>query len=110
MSDASSFVIVLSTYPTDRDPGPLARTLVDERLVACVNVLPPMQSIYRWEGKVEETAEHQLVMKTTADRVEALKARMMELHPYDVPELLVLPIADGGEPYLRWVRESIRRD
>jgi periplasmic divalent cation tolerance protein len=103
-------VIVLSTYPADQDPLPLARTLVDERLVACVNVLPPMQSVYRWEGQREEAAERQLVMKTTADRVEALQARLVELHPYDVPELLVLPIADGAEPYLRWVHESVRRD
>jgi periplasmic divalent cation tolerance protein len=87
----------------------LARTLVDERLVACVNVLPPMQSIYRWEGAVEQATEHQLVMKTTEERVEALKARLVALHPYEVPEVLVLPIADGAEPYLRWLTESVRR-
>ncbi len=102
-------VIVLVTYPTDRDPLPLARMLVDEQLVACVNVLPPMQSVYRWKGKVEQAAEHQLVMKTTRERVEALKARLVDLHPYDVPEVLVLPVIDGGEPYLKWLTESVRQ-
>ena len=102
-------VIVLVTYPTDRDPLALARLLVDEQLVACVNVLPPMQSVYRWEGKVEQAAEHQLVMKTTRERVEALKARLVDLHPYDVPEVLVLPVVDGGEPYLKWLTESVRQ-
>jgi periplasmic divalent cation tolerance protein len=102
-------VIVLSTFPTDRDPLALARTLVEERLVACVNVLPPMQSVYWWNGEVEQAMEHQLVMKTTRDRVEALEARLRDLHPYDVPELLVLPIVDGGELYLKWLTESVRR-
>ena len=102
-------VIVLVTYPTDHDPLPLARALVDERLVACVNVLPPMQSVYRWDGKVEQAAEHQLVMKTTRERVEALTARLVELHPYAVPEVLVVPVDDGGEAYLKWLTESVRR-
>ena len=65
----------------------LARTLVSERLAACVNVLPPMPSIYRWEGSVEEVTEHQLIIKTIGHRLDALKRRLNELHPYDVPEL-----------------------
>ena len=105
-----SAVIVLVTYPPDRDPLSLARTLVQEQLVACVNILPAMQSVYRWEGKVEQASEHQLVMKTTRERVEALKARLGDLHPYEVPELLVLPVVDGGEPYLKWLTESVRQD
>jgi periplasmic divalent cation tolerance protein len=100
-------VIVLTTLPADQDPLPLARTLVEEQLVACVNVLPPMQSVYRWEGKVEQAMEHQVVMKTTRDRVEALEARLRDLHPYDVPELLVLPVVDGGEPYLKWLAAAV---
>src|SRR5688572_24601443 len=96
-------VIVLSTFPADQDPGPLARTLVEERLAACVNVLPPMQSTYRWQGKVEQAAERQLVIKTTPSRWKALKARLVELHPYEVPEVLIL-LADGGSrDYLDWV-------
>ena len=108
MSDMEA-VLVLVTYPTTHDPLALARALVDERLVACVNVLPPMQSVYRWESRVEQAEEHQLVMKTTRPRVEALKARLGDIHPYDVPELLVLPIVDGGEPYLRWLTEAVRQ-
>ena len=103
-----SFVIVLSTYPTDRDPLPLARALVDERLAACVNVLAPMQSIYRWDGQVEQAAEHQLVIKTRSDRVEALERRLKSLHPYDVPEFLVLDVAGGGEAYLSWIADGVR--
>ena len=102
-------VLILVTYPADHDPLVLARTLVGERLVACVNVLPVMQSVYRWDGKIEQSAEHQLVMKTTVEHVEAVKARLAALHPYEVPEVLVLPITDGGEPYLKWLGESVRR-
>jgi periplasmic divalent cation tolerance protein len=104
-----SAAIVLSTLPADHDPAPLARALVDERLAACVNVLPPMQSIYRWEGQVEQTSEHQLIIKTSSERVEALKARLAQLHPYDVPEILVLPVADGANTYLDWVLASTSR-
>ncbi len=106
MSVTSSFVIVLSTFPTDQDAAALARTLVGERLAACVNVLPPMQSVYRWDGKVEQASEHQLIIKTSAARVEALKQRLHDLHPYDVPELLVLTISDGAESYLRWLSDN----
>ena len=93
----ASFVIVLTTLPADGDAEAFARTLVDERLAACVNILPPMQSIYRWEGAIEQAEERQLIMKTAADRVEELKKRLVTLHPYDVPELLVIPVGDGGE-------------
>lgn len=104
---SASCVIVLTTFPADGDAEALARTIVDERLAACVNLLPPMQSVYRWEGKVEQAAERQLVIKTMADRVEQLKARLTELHPYDVPEFLVIKVSDGSESYLRWVEESV---
>jgi periplasmic divalent cation tolerance protein len=104
--ESSSFVIVLSTFPADQDPIPLATALVDEHLAACVNVLPPMSSIYRWEGKVEQASEHQLVIKTRAERVEAVKARLASLHPYDVPEVLVLSIAGGADSYLQWIQAN----
>jgi periplasmic divalent cation tolerance protein len=99
-------VIVLSTFPADQDPRPLATALVQEHLAACVNVLPPMQSIYRWEGKVEEATEYQLVIKTRAERVEAVKARLAALHPYEVPEVLVLAITGGADTYLQWIQAS----
>ena len=106
MSD-EPVVIVLCTFPADGDAAAFGRTLVDERLAACVNVLPAMQSIYRWEGSVAEAAEHQLLLKTTAAHVDAVITRIAELHPYTVPEILVLPIGGGGAAYLDWVRTSV---
>ena len=100
-------VLVLTTFPIDPDEANVfARMLVEERLAACVNVHSPVTSIYRWEGAIEEAVERQLTIKTTTARVEALKARIKELHPYDVPEILVVRIADGGDEYLRWVGEN----
>jgi periplasmic divalent cation tolerance protein len=99
--------IVLTTLGADVDAAAIARTLVDERLAACVNILPPMTSVYRWQGKVEQDREQQVVIKTGADRVAALQARLRELHPYELPEFLVLD-ATGSEAYLAWVGESAR--
>jgi periplasmic divalent cation tolerance protein len=101
-----NFVIVLTTLPGNADIESFAHALVDEHLAACVNILPRMQSIYRWEGVVEHAEERQAVVKTTRDRVEQLKARLADLHPYEVPEILVIPIVDGGETYLDWISES----
>ncbi|MEW6322025.1 MAG: divalent-cation tolerance protein CutA [Acidobacteriota bacterium] len=96
-------MIILTTFPADGDAAALARTLVDERLAACVGVLPLMQSIYRWNGRIEEAGERQLVVKTTAARVDEVRERITALHPYEVPELLVLPVAGGSEAYLDWI-------
>jgi periplasmic divalent cation tolerance protein len=100
-------VVILTTVGVDTDPIALARTLVDERLAACVNVLPAMESIYRWKGTVAQDPERQLVIKTSLDRLEALQTRLLALHPYETPELLVLG-AGGSAAYLRWVEESTR--
>ena len=106
MTDAC--VIVLTTLPADADAESFAGTLVNERLAACVNLLPAMHSVYRWEGKVERDTERQVVMKTTRQRVDRLWERVRELHPYDVPEFVVLQVTDGNEAYLRWIAESTR--
>lgn len=98
--------IVLTTVGNQADAARLARTLVEERLAACVNVLPAMASTYHWKGAIEQDTEHQVVIKTTAARIDALEARLRELHPYEVPELLVLDVIGGGANYLAWVRES----
>ena len=100
------YVLVLTTLPGDTDASAFARAVVEERLAACVNVLPPMESVYRWEGEIQRDAERQIVMKTSRDRVPALWERMRELHPYDVPEFIVMPIVDGNDAYLRWIGES----
>ena len=102
----SDYVIALTTLPADADAAEFARTLVDERLAACVNLLPVMESVYRWEGKIEFEAERQLVIKTSRDRVADLWDRVRELHPYEVPEFVVIPIVDGNEAYLRWIGAS----
>jgi periplasmic divalent cation tolerance protein len=100
------YVIVLTTLPADADGPAFARAIVDEKLAACVNLLSPMESVYRWEGAIERETERQVIMKTSKDRVVALWERVRELHPYDVPEFVVLPVVDGNDAYLRWIAES----
>ena len=101
------FVVALTTWPADRDVDGFARRLVHDQLAACVNVLAPMTSIYRWQGNVEEATERQVIIKTTRSSLGALRARVHELHPYDLPEFLVLSVSDGGDAYLDWIRQSV---
>ena len=98
--------LVLTTVPADGDVDVVARTLVEERLAACVGILPPMASIYRWNNAVERAEERQLLIKTTTAAVTELEARLKVLHPYDVPEFLVLPITGGSADYLSWLMSS----
>lgn len=102
-----SVCIVLTTLGADADADALARTLVDERLAACVNVLAPMTSTYRWQGTVERDAERQIVMKTAPERLAALEQRLRELHPYELPEFVVLD-ATASAAYAAWVGASTR--
>jgi periplasmic divalent cation tolerance protein len=102
----SDVFLVLTTMPDTAAAEALARTLVEERLAACVNVHGPMVSVYRWQGQVEREAEHQVVIKTTGERVAAVQRRVAELHPYELPELLVVAVSDGSEGYLAWVGEN----
>jgi periplasmic divalent cation tolerance protein len=104
----TSVVVVLVTTPSADAAASLARTLVEEGLCACGTVVPGVRSIYRWEGKVQDDAEALLVLKTERRLVPELKARLPSLHPYQVPELLVLPVEDGLGPYLNWVGASVR--
>jgi periplasmic divalent cation tolerance protein len=101
----SELIIILTTMPDDDRADTLARTLVDERLAACVNVHGAMMSTYRWKGAVEREPERQVVIKTTRERRPALEARLRELHPYELPEFVVLT-ADASDAYAAWVRES----
>jgi periplasmic divalent cation tolerance protein len=105
---SAEYVLVLTTLPADGDAIAFGRSLVDERLAACVNLLAPMESVYRWEGQVEQERERQVIIKTSRDRLAALWDRVRELHPYEVPEFVVLTIADGNEAYLRWIGESTK--
>jgi periplasmic divalent cation tolerance protein len=101
-------VLVLSTAPDDASAEALARTLVDEGLAACVNLLPPMASFYRWKGDVERSVERQFVIKTTRAAVPALEARLKELHSYELPEFVVLSVEGGSDEYLKWVLGQVR--
>ncbi len=103
------FVVVLVTAGSADEAARVGRTLVDERLVACANVVGPIRSIYRWEGAVDEAAEHLLVMKARAADVTAIDARVRALHSYDVPEVLALPVVGGSAAYLAWVAASTER-
>ena len=107
MIDLASVAVVLTTIGADADAVALARTLVDEGLAACVNVLPPMQSVYRWQGAVQIEREQQLVIKTTPANLAALEARLHQLHPYELPEFLVLG-AEASIAYTEWVAASAR--
>ncbi len=101
-----SLAVVLTTVGASTDAESLARTLVLEGLAACVNVLPTMISIYRWQGRLEREAEQQLVIKTSLDRVDALEARLRALHPYELPEFVVVP-ATASQAYAAWVRDAV---
>jgi len=104
---AAKVMAVLSTAPDSTTASQIAEALVGERLAACVNVVEGVSSIYRWKGAVQRDREVLMVVKTTSDAVERLRSRLVELHPYEVPEVLALAVADGHEPYLDWVRGEV---
>lgn len=99
-------VVVYVTAPEARAPD-IARALVEERVVACVNLLPNVRSIYRWEGKVSDDRETLMLLKTTADRLGAVRAAVKKLHPYQTPEIVAVAAADVNAEYAAWVRESV---
>lgn len=103
---APEYVLVLTTLPADGDVTSFATALVEERLAACVSASAEVKSIYRWEGRIEEEHERQITIKTTRDILDRLWLRVRELHPYEVPEFLVLPVIDGSDVYLKWIRAS----
>lgn len=103
-------LVCLATCPDTATATRIADTLVGEHLAACVNLLPGVRSIYRWEGRVTSDDEVLLVIKTTGARLDALGARLQALHPYDVPELVALPVTGGLAPYLQWIGDATRMD
>jgi len=103
----SERVVVLSTVARSEDAERIARQLVERRLAACVNVVPGLVSIYRWQERVERDEELLLVIKTRAERLEALRETIAELHPYEVPEVLALQILAGHPPYLAWLDAAV---
>ena len=109
MNEAPEARVILSTAPVD-GAGSIARSLVQERLAACVNVIPAVQSVYRWEGRVQNDEEALLVIKSVSGRIDELMSRLTQLHPYDVPEVLVLPVDGGSGRYLEWVSDACAPD
>jgi periplasmic divalent cation tolerance protein len=103
----SDYVVAFSTVAKAEDADRIALALVERRVAACVNIVPGLVSIYRWKGKVESDREWLLIIKSRQDRVEALRAALVSLHPYEVPELIVLSIEAGHLPYLAWIDDSV---
>lgn len=108
MSD-ETILLVLTNAPSAESARQIARSLVDARLAACVNILPPCQSVYRWQGDVEEAAELPLLIKTTAAHYQAVEAAIRLAHPYELPEIIAVPVAQGLPDYLAWVAQETQR-
>ncbi|GHD75063.1 MULTISPECIES: divalent-cation tolerance protein CutA [Vogesella] len=100
-------IMVLCNVPDAALAQQIAETLVGEQLAACVNIMAPCRSVYRWQGKLENASEVPLQIKTTAAAYPALQARLLQLHPYEVPEIIVLPLAAGLPAYLTWVAAEV---
>ncbi|MCS7177321.1 MAG: divalent-cation tolerance protein CutA [Candidatus Kapabacteria bacterium] len=108
MRDAQEFRVALITTPSLDNARQLAHTLVSEHLAACCNVIPTVYSYFSWKDALHEAQEALIVVKTRQDRLEALQRRVEELHPYDVPEIIVLPLEKSAEPYLQWLHEVLK--
>jgi len=109
MTSRESFVVVLVTAGSADEAVGIGRALVADRLAACVNVVPSVRSIYRWQGAVEEADEHLLLAKARAADVPAIEARVRQLHSYELPEILALPVTGGSTAYLAWLGQSTER-
>ena len=104
---SASIVVVLSNFPSPEKAAEIGRILVEERLAACVNIVPQIRSIYRWKDAIQDEPETLVFAKTTAARAEALHKRLLAIHPYEVPEIIALPVSGGHAPYLAWVGGSV---
>jgi len=102
------FLLVLCTCPTREAASAIATALLEERLAACVNQLPGVKSLYRWEGHVEDDDELMLLIKTTTSQYPAVEAMIRSLHPYEVPEIIGIPLTIGSDAYFDWIRNSVR--
>ena len=110
MPPTTRFRLVLVTCPTLAEARKISRSLLQKHLAACVNVqISPVESSYRWKGKIETAREHLLIIKTTARRVKSLEREVLRVHSYQTPEFLVLPISAGSKSYLRWLSDSCKQ-
>ena len=104
----SEAVILLSNFPDAEAARKAVRILVEERLIACGNIIPGVESIYEWKGAIETAAEVTVIAKTTAARAAEARSRLRALHPYEIPEILDIPVANGWPDYLAWVAAQVR--
>ena len=104
------YIVVLVTCGSEEEALRIAHALVEGHLAACVNLVSPIRSIYRWEGKIWDEKEWLLIIKTQAKRFDRLKKRVKSLHSYDVPEIISLPIVEGSSSYLNWIRENTKQN
>ena len=105
---ADNFHVVLSTCPTPESAGRIARSVVEARLAACVNVIPGLRSYYEWQGQIEVSDEVLLVIKSRVELFDALQSMITSQHPYELPEVLAVPISTGFPPYLAWLSATMR--
>ena len=103
-------IVVLSTCASPEEAGKIARTLVEKRLAACVNILPAVRSIYRWKGAIEDDQETLLLIKSSRALFGELRAEIQKLHSYEIPEAIAIPIVDGLERYLEWMADVLRNE
>jgi periplasmic divalent cation tolerance protein len=106
----SNYLLVMTTLPDEASARALARGLVEQRLAACVNISPAVQSIYRWQGAIEEANEVMLLIKTTLRHYDELEAAIRHVHPYEVPEIIAVPITTGLPAYLEWIEQQTTKD
>ena len=102
------FFVVLVTCPSQAVARRVAGRLIARRVAACVNIVPGLTSVYRWKGRVEHAREVLLIIKTTGGAFERLRREVLAAHPYEVPEVIAVPVVAGHAPYMRWVREGVR--
>ena len=102
----TEFIVVFITAPNEKEAASISRTIVEERLVACVNIIPSVRSIYRWQGRVEDEQEVLMIVKTKSPLFERLQKRVKELHSYAVPEIIGLPVVEGSKEYLNWLGQE----
>ena len=100
--------LVLTTAGSEEEARKIAHALVDRKLAACVNIVPQIESVYRWQGKVESAREWLLLIKTSAEKFSAVRDALCELHSYDLPECIAIAIEDGSPDYLQWIADSVR--
>ncbi len=101
------YIVVFITAPDEDTAESIAKALVGEGLAACVNIVRDIRSIYKWQGKLEDESEVLMIAKTSRDRFEDLATRVKDMHPYDVPEIVSVPITQGSDPYIKWLSEAV---